>query len=130
MQCVLAWIGIPFSWTTHNLSILGEQGSLRSLFNWGLTISGVFYLILTLGLYKNVLVDKTGRYGLICLIGSAVTLSLTGIFPRTIEVPHDVFSVGFFVLVTAFFFLRSWDWTLFQEKEFLKKALLTRAFIR
>jgi len=88
-----------FSWREDNLSVLGVEGSLTSLFNWGLILTGLFSLIFAIGLGKNLLLSRLGKLGMASLIIASIAFSAIGIFPRSIDLPHDVASVAFFIFI-------------------------------
>jgi len=94
-----------FSWTEHHISVLGVEGSMKTLFNWGLILTGLFSLIFAIGLRKNLLLSRLGQYGVISLIIGSIGIVAIGIFPRSIDLPHDVASVVFFLFVILAFLL-------------------------
>ncbi len=93
MLLVVTYNSPWFSWTEHNISVLGVEGSLTAVFNWGLILTGIFSLIFAIGLRKNLLLSRLGQFGVISLIISSVAIFALGIFPRSIDLPHDVASV-------------------------------------
>ena len=94
-----------FSWTEYNISVLGVEGSMKTLFNWGLILTGLLSLIFTFGLRENLLSSRLGQYGVISLIVGSLGIAAIGIFPRSIDLPHDVASVVFFLFVILAFLL-------------------------
>ena len=88
-----------FSWTEHNISILGVDGSATMLFNSGLILIGLLSLIFAIGLRKNLLLSRLGKFSIASLILGSIALSATGIFPLTIDLPHDLASGTFFVFI-------------------------------
>ena len=46
-----------FNWTEYNISVLGVEGSMKMLFNWGLILTGLLSLIFAIGLRKNILLS-------------------------------------------------------------------------
>jgi len=94
-----------FSWTEYNISVLGVEGSMKMLFNWGLILTGLLSLIFAIGLRKNLLLSRPGQYGVISLIIGSMGIATIGIFPRSIDLPHDVASVVFFLFVILAFLL-------------------------
>ena len=88
-----------FSWTECDISFLGDRGSLTMLFNWGLILTGVLSLIFAIGLGHNLLFSRLGQLGMVSLILGSIAISAMGIFPRTIDLPHDLASIAFFVFV-------------------------------
>ncbi len=89
-----------FRWTENDISVLGVEGSTTLLFNWGLILTGLLSLIFAIGLRKNLLSSRLGQLGVVSLLLGSLSLSATGIFPRTINLPHDAASIAFFVLIT------------------------------
>ena len=69
------------------------------LFNWGLILTGVLSLIFAIGLGQSLLSSRLGRLGMLSLILGSISMSAIGIFPRTIDLPHDSASVAFFVFI-------------------------------
>ena len=69
------------------------------LFNWGLILTGVLSLIFAIGLGHNLLFSRLGQLGMVSLILGSMAISAMGIFPRTIDLPHDLASIAFFVFV-------------------------------
>ena len=88
-----------FSWTENDISVLGVEGSVTALFNWGLILTGLFYLVFAVGLSRSLPSSWAGKSGGVSLILGSLSLSATGIFPRTFDLPHDTASVGFYVLM-------------------------------
>ena len=88
-----------FSWTENNISILGVDGSATALFNSGLIVTGVLSLIFAIGLGKNLLSSRLGQMGVVSLILGSMAFSAIGIFPRDIDLPHDLASVVFFIFI-------------------------------
>ena len=89
-----------FSWTENYISVLGVEGSATMLFNWGFILTGVLILIFAIGLRNNLLSSRLGKLGVVSLILGSVSISATGIFPQTIDLPHDLASVAAFVFIT------------------------------
>jgi len=89
-----------FRWTENDISVLGVEGSTTALFNWGLILTGLLSFVFAVGLRKNLLSSRLGQLGVACLLLGSVALSATGIFPRTINLPHDSASIAFYVLIT------------------------------
>jgi len=86
-----------FSWTENDISVLGVEGSTTVLFNWGLIFTGLISLVFAIGLRKNLVSGRMGWLGINTLILGSVAISATGILPRSIDVPHDIVSIGAFV---------------------------------
>ena len=85
-----------FSWAEDDISILGVEGSTTMLFNWGLILTGLLSLVFVIGLRKNFVSGRMGRLGMNGLLLGSVAISATGILPRSIDVPHDIVSIGAF----------------------------------
>ncbi len=88
-----------FSWTESDISVLGIEGSATMLFNWGLILTGVLSLIFAIGLRQSLLSSRLGQLGIASLILGSMSLSAVGVFPRTIDLPHDSSSVAFFMFI-------------------------------
>ncbi len=88
-----------FSWTEDYISVFGVEGSTATLFNSGLILAGVFSLIFAIGLGKSLLSGRLGQLGMASLVLGSMAISATGIFPRTIDIPHDLASVAFFIFI-------------------------------
>lgn len=94
-----------FSWTENDLSILGVEGSVTAIFNRGFILTGLLSLVFAIGLWKSLIASRPGQVGIASLLLGSVALSTTGIFPRTINMPHDSASIAFFVFITLALFL-------------------------
>lgn len=94
-----------FSWTENNISVLGVEGSATMLFNWGLILTGALSLIFAIGVRKVLIASRLGQLGMVSLVLGSIAISAIGIFPRTIDLPHDSASVAFFVFVILAFLL-------------------------
>ena len=99
MLLVVTYNSPWFSWTENNISILGVDGSSTMIFNWGLILTGLFSIIFAIGLGKNLLLSRLGQFGIISLIIGSTAISAMGIFPLSIDLPHDVASVVFFLFI-------------------------------
>ncbi len=94
-----------FNWSENYISVLGVEGSMAMLFNWGLILAGVLSVIFAIGLRKNLVSSRLGQLGMVSLILGSIGLSGMGIFPRIINLPHNLASIAFFVFVTSAIFL-------------------------
>lgn len=94
-----------FSWTENHISVLGVEGSAATLFNSGLVLTGALSLIFAIGLRQSLLSSRLGQLGMVILILSSIAFSAMGIFPRTIDLPHDSASIAFFVFIILAFLL-------------------------
>ncbi len=90
-----------FSWTEDYISVFGVEGSTATLFNSGLILAGVFSLIFAIGLGKSLLSGRLGQLGMASLVLGSMATSAMGIFPQTIDLPHDLASILFFVFTTG-----------------------------
>ena len=89
-----------FSWTGHEISILGAEGSATGLVKWGFIVGGLLNVPFVLGLAKTLPRRRLFRSGAGLLVLGALALAGTGAFPRSIDLPHDLSSVFFFVFVS------------------------------
>ena len=97
---VAALASPSFGWTENDLSVLGIEGPATAVFNWGLILTGLLSLVFAIGLRRNLLSSRLGEIGTFSLILGSVSLSAVGVFPRSINMPHDSASIAFFVLIT------------------------------
>jgi len=88
-----------FRWTEYDISVLGVEGSATALFNWGLILIGLLSLVFAIGLWKNLIIGRVGRVGVASLLLGSVSISTAGIFPRTINLPHNSASIAFFIFI-------------------------------
>ena len=89
-----------FSWTGNYVSVLGVEGSATTLFNCGLILTGGLSLIFAIGLGRSLLSSRLGRLGMGSLILGSMALSAMGIFPRTVDLPHNLASIAFLMFIT------------------------------
>lgn len=95
-----------FSWTEHDLSFLGVEGSATRLFNSGLIIAGLLSLIFAVSLWWSPLSHRwLGKLSIACLVLGSAALSATGALPRNIVTPHNIASLSFFILIAVAIFL-------------------------
>lgn len=95
-----------FSWTENYLSVLGVKGSATTLFNSGLILTGLLSLVFAIGLGKSFLSSRLlGQLGMVGLALGSVALSAMGIFPRSIDIPHNCASLAFFLFISLAIFL-------------------------
>ena len=112
-----------YSWTENYVSVLGTEGSVTVLFNSGLILTGVLGLIFAAGLWRNLpsgLLNRPGKAGVACLVLGSASLSAMGIFPRSIEYPHNIASITFLFFIVLGFLLigltgitgssKKWGW--------------------
>ena len=88
-----------FSWTENHISVLGVEGSATALFNWGLILTGVLSLIFALGLGRSLPSGRSGRLATVCLILGSMAIAAMGVFPRTIDLPHNLAPIAFLVFI-------------------------------
>ena len=102
---VCIWLAISgspwFSWTQHALSDLGIGGISAFIFNNVLIFGGIFSLVFSIGLAKT-LSNNLGTY---LLAISSIALIGTGLFPKTIFLPHYISSITFFATLTLALFI-------------------------
>lgn len=89
-----------FRWKEYDISVLGVEGSVTALFNWGLILTGLLSLVFAVGLWKSLIINRVGRVGVVSLLLGSISISLVGIFPRTINLPHDSASIAFFIFIS------------------------------
>ena len=89
-----------FSWTGNELSVLGVNGPATALVRWGFIVGGLLNVPFALGLAKTLPRKRLFRSGAGFLVLGALALAGTGVFPRSIDLPHDLSSVLFFVFVS------------------------------
>ena len=90
-----------FSWTENHISVFGVEGSNTTLFNQGLTLAGLLSLVFAVGLGRSLLPERLARLGAFSLILGSIGIAGMGIFPRSIDLPHDVSSILFFTFTVA-----------------------------
>lgn len=89
-----------FSWTGNYVSVLGVEGSATVVFNWGLILTGVLSLVFAIGLGRSLLTSRLGRLGMLSLVLGSMAFSAMGVFPRTINLPHNLASIAFLMFIT------------------------------
>jgi hypothetical membrane protein len=88
-----------FNWTNNALSDLGVQSGITPIiFNYGLVISGIFFIIFATGLFPLIGKYLVGKVGASVFILSCIALVGIGIFNEGFSPAHYIFSVAFFVL--------------------------------
>ena len=89
-----------FRWLEQNLSVLGVEGSARVLFNVGIGVAGILGIVFAIGLGRSSVASGTvGWVGIISLALGSAALAIIGLVPRTTELPHNIATVAFFVLI-------------------------------
>jgi hypothetical membrane protein len=100
--CILGAIASypQFNWFSNALSDLGVVwGITASLFDTGLTITGILAIIFSFGLYAYFTQNIAGKVGAILFFIASVFLTAIGIFNETFRPTHYLVSVGFFVFM-------------------------------
>lgn len=98
--CILVAIAsyAPFNWVTNALSDLGVQAGVTApIFNSGLVISGLLFLVFAVGLFQSAGKSVVGKVGAGVLCLACVWLVCIGIFNENFNPIHFYFSVAFFV---------------------------------
>lgn len=99
--------GENYSILNHFVSELGELGvsHLALVFNIGLFIGGLFYLLFMVGFGKFI-ENKIAKVAMVIGIISSICSSLVGVFPMNYLVPHYIAAMGFFfgALITILVF--------------------------
>lgn len=122
--CILSAIAsyAPFNWVTNALSDLGVQAGVTApLFNVGLVISGLLFLVFAVGLFQSAGKSVVGKVGALVLCLACVSLVCIGIFNESFKPIHFYVSVAFFVsmpislliLVGSFWRAGQQKWSLF-----------------
>lgn len=104
-----------FDWKENYLSDLagkpGEKpywnarGPPSIIFNAGLFLGGLAELLFAWELRKTGLLAGKGKTAWAALALAAVFISLIGVFPETLGLPHEFAALGFFLLVPVTAFL-------------------------
>ena len=89
-----------FSWTENHISVFGVEGSVKTLFNGGLILAGIFGLIFAIGLGRCLLSGRLGQLAVVSLILGSIAVFDMGVFPRTWDFMHGASTVAFFVGIT------------------------------
>ena len=100
--CILLAIASwpQFSWTNNALSDLGVQSGITAiLFNSGLVISGLLFIIFGTGLFPLVGKRLVGKVGSAVFVLSSAALIGIGVFNESFSPTHYIVSVMFFVLL-------------------------------
>lgn len=98
--CILAAIAsyAPFNWVTNALSDLGVQAGVTApIFNFGLVISGLLFLVFAVGLFQSAGKSVVGKVGAFVLCLACVWLVCIGVFNENFNPLHFYVSVAFFV---------------------------------
>jgi hypothetical membrane protein len=98
LLAVASWA--QFNWATNALSDLGVQSGLTSiLFNSGLIIGGLLYIVFAVGLYVLIGHCFLGKVGSVLFAIACSALIAIGIFNESFSPIHYIVSVVFFVFL-------------------------------
>ena len=100
--CILSAIAsyAPFNWVTNALSDLGVQAGVTApIFNAGLVISGLLFLVFAVGLFQSAGKSVVGKVGAFVLCLACVSLVCIGVFNESFNPIHFYVSVAFFVFM-------------------------------
>jgi hypothetical membrane protein len=101
-----------FSWVNNALSDLGVQSGITAIiFNSGLIIGGLFFIIFATGLY-NLAGTRVGKVGATVFVLACIMLMAIGFFNENFKPTHYIVSVGFFVLMPISLFILTADFWL------------------
>jgi hypothetical membrane protein len=97
LSAIASWP--PFNWSNNALSDLGVQsGNTALLFNSGLVIGGLLFLISATGLFPFISKKVVGKVGAAVLVLATVSMIGIGIFNENYSPTHYILSVAFFML--------------------------------
>jgi hypothetical membrane protein len=89
-----------FNWINNALSDLGVvSGITATIFNIGLIVGGLIFLIFAAGLFKFVGVHWIGKVGVVIFGLACIMLILIGVFNESFSPTHYLVSVGLFTLM-------------------------------
>lgn len=89
-----------FSWMDNALSDLGVvPGVTEALFNYGLIISGMLFVVFSTGMFLFLGEKIVSRTGAFVLALACLALVAIGLFPENVKPTHYLVSVAFFVLL-------------------------------
>ncbi len=118
-----------FSWVNNALSDLGVvPGVTSTLFNFGLYLSGLFFFIFAVGLFKSLDEHIIGKIGSVVFVLASLSLEGIGIFTENTRPWHLIFSVAFFVLIPIALLVVAGYYLLKRQKSMAAFTLLT-AFV-
>jgi hypothetical membrane protein len=96
LSAVASWS--QFSWANNALSDLGVQPGITGIvFNVGLVVSGLLFLVFTVGLFTVMREQVLGKVGAFILALSCIALIGIGVFNESFSPTHYLVSVAFFV---------------------------------
>ncbi len=97
LSAVASWS--QFSWANNALSDLGvQQGITAVVFNVGLVVSGLLFLVFAAGLFTLMGKQVWGKVGAFIFALSCIALIGIGVFNESFTPTHYQVSVAFFVL--------------------------------
>ncbi len=117
--CILTAISTwqEFSWTNNALSDLGVQAGVTApIFNLGLIISGLLFIIFATGLFPLLSKSIIGKTGAAVFALACVALACIGIFNENYRPTHYIVSVMLFVLLPISQFILSAAFWLNKQK--------------
>jgi hypothetical membrane protein len=118
-----------FSWVNNALSDLGVvPGVTSTLFNFGLYLSGLFFFIFAVGLFKSLDEHIIGKIGSVVFVLASLSLEGIGIFTENTRPWHLIFSVAFFVFIPIALLVVAGYYLLKRQKSMAAFTLLT-AFV-
>jgi hypothetical membrane protein len=89
-----------FSWANNALSDLGVQnGTTSSIFNIGLVVTGILFIIFAIGLYSFAGKQLLGKGGVMVFFLACMALIAIGVFNESFSPTHYIVSVTFFVFL-------------------------------
>ena len=98
LVAVASWS--QFSWVKNALSDLGVQSGVTAvIFNSGLVIGGLLFIVFTIGLYRYAGNRFVGKVGAAVFVLACIMLIAIGVFNESYKPTHYIVSVGFFVLM-------------------------------
>jgi len=97
LSAVASWS--QFSWADNALSDLGvQQGITAVVFNVGLVVSGLLFLVFAAGSFTLLRRQVLGKVGVFIFALSCIALIGIGVFNESFSPTHYQVSVAFFVL--------------------------------
>ncbi len=100
--CILLAIASwpQFNWVNNALSDLGVQNGLTAIvFNSGLIITGILFIIFGTGLHIFVGKQLLGKVGTAIFVLACIALVAIGVFNESFSPTHYIVSVAFFVFL-------------------------------
>jgi hypothetical membrane protein len=100
--CILVAVGswAKFSWVNNALSDLGVQSGITApLFNSGLVVSGILFIVFATGLFPLLGKSVVGKVGATVFVLACVALVCIGVFNEHFSPTHYIVSVMLFVFM-------------------------------